>query len=53
MGIYVFKASALKEMLEVHMPEANDFGNEVMRAPRGRARAAAALRARLRPCGRT
>ncbi|GBF93774.1 glucose-1-phosphate adenylyltransferase small subunit, chloroplastic [Raphidocelis subcapitata] len=30
MGIYVTKASALKEMLEVHMPEANDFGNEII-----------------------
>jgi hypothetical protein len=29
MGIYVMKAAALKEMLEVAMPEANDFGNEV------------------------
>jgi hypothetical protein len=31
MGIYVMKAAALKEMLEVHMPDANDFGNEVGR----------------------
>lgn len=30
MGIYVMKASALKEMLEVHMPDANDFGNEII-----------------------
>ena len=30
MGIYVTKASALKELLEVHMPGANDFGNEVI-----------------------
>lgn len=30
MGIYVAKASALKELLEVHMPEANDFGNEII-----------------------
>ncbi|KAI8477083.1 MAG: ADP-glucose pyrophosphorylase small subunit [Monoraphidium minutum] len=30
MGIYVIKASALKEMLEVGMPEANDFGNEII-----------------------
>lgn len=30
MGIYVTKASALKEMLEVHMPDANDFGNEII-----------------------
>jgi glucose-1-phosphate adenylyltransferase len=30
MGIYVMKASALKELLEKHMPEANDFGNEVI-----------------------
>lgn len=39
MGIYVTKASALKEMLEVHMPDANDFGNEVRgagAAPPGR-----------------
>lgn len=30
MGIYVTKASALKELLEQHMPDANDFGNEVI-----------------------
>lgn len=30
MGIYVMKASALKELLEQHMPDANDFGNEVI-----------------------
>ncbi len=35
MGIYVMKASALKELLESHMPEANDFGNEVI--PQARA----------------
>lgn len=29
MGIYVMTATALKDMLETHMPEANDFGNEV------------------------
>jgi glucose-1-phosphate adenylyltransferase len=30
MGIYVTKASALKELLEKHIPDANDFGNEVI-----------------------
>lgn len=30
MGIYVIKASALKEMLLNMFPEANDFGNEVI-----------------------
>lgn len=30
MGIYVMKANALKELLEQHMPDANDFGNEVI-----------------------
>lgn len=30
MGIYVMTASALKELLEQHMPDANDFGNEVI-----------------------
>jgi glucose-1-phosphate adenylyltransferase len=30
MGIYVTKAAALKEMLEKHMPDANDFGNEII-----------------------
>lgn len=30
MGIYVMKAAALKEMLEAHMPDANDFGNEII-----------------------
>lgn len=30
MGIYVTKASALKELLEKRMPDANDFGNEVI-----------------------
>jgi glucose-1-phosphate adenylyltransferase len=30
MGIYVMKAEALKELLEQHMPDANDFGNEVI-----------------------
>ena len=44
MGIYVTKASALKELLEVHMPDANDFGNEVRGAAAGgRAACARAL----------
>ena len=30
MGIYVMKASALKELLRDAMPDANDFGNEVI-----------------------
>lgn len=30
MGIYVMRAEALKELLEQHMPDANDFGNEVI-----------------------
>jgi hypothetical protein len=30
MGIYVMTATALKELLEEHMPDANDFGNEVI-----------------------
>jgi hypothetical protein len=34
MGIYVITAKSLKEMLEQHMPDANDFGNEVIPAAR-------------------
>ncbi|WIA29222.1 hypothetical protein OEZ86_011733 [Tetradesmus obliquus] len=30
MGIYVMTANVLKELLENHMPTANDFGNEVI-----------------------
>jgi glucose-1-phosphate adenylyltransferase len=30
MGIYVMTANVLKELLESHMPTANDFGNEVI-----------------------
>lgn len=30
MGIYVMKATALRELLNKHMPDANDFGNEVI-----------------------
>eukprot|EP00882_Tetradesmus_deserticola_P012742 GHRQ01013505.1.p3 GENE.GHRQ01013505.1~~GHRQ01013505.1.p3 ORF type:complete len:107 (-),score=31.60 GHRQ01013505.1:71-391(-) len=30
MGIYVMTANTLKELLENHMPDANDFGNEVI-----------------------
>ncbi|KAF6266558.1 ADP-glucose pyrophosphorylase small subunit [Scenedesmus sp. NREL 46B-D3] len=30
MGIYVMTANVLKELLENHMPDANDFGNEVI-----------------------
>lgn len=30
MGIYVMSASALKDLLVNRMPEANDFGNEVI-----------------------
>eukprot|EP00879_Flechtneria_rotunda_P008433 GHRR01008834.1.p1 GENE.GHRR01008834.1~~GHRR01008834.1.p1 ORF type:complete len:440 (+),score=131.05 GHRR01008834.1:586-1905(+) len=30
MGIYVMTARVLKELLEQHMPDANDFGNEVI-----------------------
>lgn len=33
MGIYVMKATALKELLNQHMPDANDFGNEVCLQP--------------------
>lgn len=30
MGIYVMKASALKDLLMNQLPDANDFGNEVI-----------------------
>ena len=30
MGIYVFKASAMLELLEMHFPHANDFGSEII-----------------------
>jgi glucose-1-phosphate adenylyltransferase len=32
MGIYVMKASALKQLLQDDLPEANDFGNEIIPA---------------------
>lgn len=44
MGIYVMKAAALKDMLEVQMPDANDFGNEVSAFPPSRYRANGHLR---------
>jgi len=30
MGIYVFKASAMLDLLEIHFPDANDFGSEII-----------------------
>ncbi len=32
MGIYVMKATALKQLLLGDLPEANDFGNEIIPA---------------------